>query len=458
MKRTSQSIHSNEILEALAESILEIDSQYQKVQKLKKLLIAQNKPSVSPVPNSYASRYKLSHKKNTMSMRNLPEPSSLLPKSASKECLIEKKPGKDELFIYSKEQEIRSKAEKAKLDEKMLNSLEIKARSLESDLKAVESQSTTDSTHLNKQISTEICRNIIFDIVFKAISSSISKKSAQLYSQKSILSSMYLKQSNLTAEIQLLLSNLSQEWQDFEKSKKILQEKEENINQALSKLINDSKSLQESKQNLTLRQREEQLRAKEIVALNKIKTLNQQKTLLDNKAQKLSISQKSPLRSTNSSVRESKLAAKESQLQETEANLAVEELEVEEKRKKMMGKWEKMIGKVDDANKQKNKICVNQQGIEEKYKEFLSYKKECESKLSTQETLLANQEINLLRKISKLEGADDLQRDSLEESTEDTFSKQFIERQKMRKKELEDLSNKKKQITMTISSYLSELN
>lgn len=459
MKRTSQSIHSNELLEALTESILEIDSQYQKVQQLKRLLIAQNKPAVSQIPNSYAAKYLVTHKKNTMSMKNLPEPSSPLLKSASKECLIEKKIEKDELFIHTKEQEIRFKAEKAKLDEKLLRELESKVKSLESDLAVIEKQKIYDSKQFNSQISQEFCRNIIHETILKAVLLSASKKSAQILSQKSFLKDLYNNQEALISEIRQLRSDFFQEWQDYEKLRKKLEEKDQSINLTLSKLLSDSKSLNDSKQNLTLKQREEQLKSKETAALNKLKALNQQKELLDNKSQKLTNPPKTSSKSPNPSIRESKLSAKELQLQETEASLALEEVEVEEKRKKLMGKWEKMISKVDDANKQEHKISFNQQELDEKCKEFLAYKKECEHKLSTQETLLLNQESNFLRKLGKLEeGIDDLQRDSLEESLEDTFSKQFIERQQLRKKEMEDLSNKKKQITLTISSFLSELN
>ena len=58
---------------------------------------------------------------------------------------------------------------------------------------------------------------------------------------------------------------------------------------------------------------------------------------------------------------------------------------------------------MDDVNKQEHKSSFTNQDLEDKYKDFYIYKKETERKLANHESSLVNQEISLLKKITKLE-------------------------------------------------------
>ena len=106
MKRSSQSSHNtNEILEALAESIFEIDSHYKKVQKLKNLLLANQKAPPSHPGGSYANRYKQTHKKNTMSMRNLSDFRPIIEKTEPFKIfdkVVYTEPDESAIFIQNK--------------------------------------------------------------------------------------------------------------------------------------------------------------------------------------------------------------------------------------------------------------------------------------------------------------------------------------------------------------------
>ena len=150
-----------------------------------------------------------------------------------------------------------------------------------------------------------------------------------------------------------------------------------------------------------------------------------------------------------------------------------------------------MISKVDDINKQEHKTSFTNQELEDKYKEFNAYKKEIEQKISIQEASLDNQESVLLKKIKKLEEKSILlikreeklnseeifisekytnshkypvNKETIEHnyetngSQDEEFTARFIERQNLRKKELELISKEKEALSNTLSGFLSELN
>jgi hypothetical protein len=453
--------YPKEILEALAESIFEIDSQYKKVQKLKEMLFSNQKEVPQASTNSYSNKYKLAHKKNTMSMKNFKDIGNSMKKSNSIKSIsrvLQSEPDESEVFLSRKEKEIRNKAEKAKQEEQKLFSLQNQVKLLELEVEYEEKQQKTRLNSINSQINHQLCRNILENLITHVISQKISEKSNQITSKKSEISEKFISLSKFSQEIENLRANLFKEWLESQKTSKRLEEKEAETEKTLEKVTNDAKLLNESKHSLTLKQKDDLLKQREILALNKLKALNQQKSLLEAKSQKLSSPSPNKLPNPNS-IRENKLTAKENQLKDLETALAEEEAQIEAKRKKVTEKWEKMISKVDDVNKFEIKNSSCQIELEEKYRQFQSFKRGEEQKLRTQETLLMNQEINFLKKIGKLEESFEefRQKDSLEESVEDAFARGFVERQSQRRRELDELSSEKKMINLTINTFLSEM-
>ena len=144
---------------------------------------------------------------------------------------------------------------------------------------------------------------------------------------------------------------------------------------------------------------------------------------------------------------------------------------------------------MDDVNKQEHKSSFTNQDLEDKYKDFYIYKKETERKLANHESSLVNQEISLLKKITKLEEqlavfyekeekvknkietlvnektvnekppqTENLEENYVSEDQNEEFAAKFIERQNLRKKELELISKEKQALSKTLSGIFSELN
>lgn len=497
-KYSKSSYAPNEILEELAVTLQDIDEKYKKVQRLKSLLFSQDQRTHSPISsNSYAARYREqsqkvirkpkppidSYQKKTKRTISKLEINDQF--SPTNEVLETEE---SETFIQDKEKELRAKAEKCKAGEKKIRQLELQLSVETKELELIEKKHFGYINRLNKDIIEEICRGQVQDIVIKAMDIVISKKDAQIQSQKAPIKEKLISAYKLVTDLEKTKNNLIQESLELDKSYTQLKKKEKELDEILKKFSVDTKTLNNSKHEFTYKQKEDLIKAKETACLERIKALSQKKNELDIREQKLEIKERAVETAKNAKnkdevpIRERNLMIREAKNKEIEDGLALQEQEAEAKRKELVEKWEKMISKTDDLNRNDMKNTITTNEIEEKYKEFAIYKKDLEYKMSIQETSLAHQEVLLMKKIKKLESLaeeltnrekslkkneDEVQKFMCQdrkdeyqtnESLDEGFTAAFIERQNKRKQELEEISRETQEISSTLTGFLSELN
>ena len=508
MKTHSKLTYSaSDILEALTESLSEIDTQFKKVKQLKSLLEGSSRKLTSPhkFQGSYAEKYKKTDRKHTSSMSTLPLATvNGLKRTVSKPDLSEHlKVGtylipeteETEYFIEEREKSIKSKAQSTKAEENKIKSIENELYSLEISVENSEKVINTNERKLKKQISESFCRGLVHELILRVQSKITSQKTAKISKEKLLVKSRATEVNNSIAEIARIKKSIEMEFNEHEVNTRKFVEKEAEIDSVIQRISSDSRIIQQSKHESTIRVKEEQLRVKESSCIERLKAINKRKGELEVREQKLEVreriseaqrtSSKSPTKDENS-VREKKLNSKEKALKELEENIQIEEQEVENKRKEVMDKWEKMISKLDDINKQEHKSSFTNQELDEKYKEFNVFNSEIERKLAKQQASLENQEAILLKKIKSLEEKSMLlvereeklkveehflseqaksQKKPLKtevylssESHDEEFATKFLERQTQRKKELEQISKEKEALSSTLSGFLSELN
>lgn len=503
MKNYSKSIYSsNDILGALSESLLEIDTQFKKVQQLKSLLEGNScREEISPAARgSYAARYKQANRKHTSSLASFP----VMPtykRTASKpdfqdvfQVLPYEVPEADETeyFIEEKETAIKLKALKSKTEEKKLKELEIALEKVNNEILRVGKKQFGSESNLKKQATENLCKSIVHEILFSMLFKKTEARKIELDKEKLKMKRMATEVNTAISETERLKKHISVEMQEHAALYTKASIKEEEINKNIQKINADTRIIQQSKHHSTIKLKENQIKAKESQCLERLKALNKRKNDLEIREQRLESREKSldlqrtpgkvPTKDENS-LREKKLQSKEQSLQAIEESIAAEEQEIEYKRKEVMEKWEKMISKVDDINKQEHKTSFTNQELEEKYKEFHGRRNENERKLSTQEVSLSNQEVFLLKKMKKLEEKAmslvekeehlNVQEHFLSEqkktpkkplvenylsSEDEDFTAKFIERQNLRKVELDKISKEKQALSVTLTGFLSDLN
>ncbi|OMJ81803.1 hypothetical protein SteCoe_17687 [Stentor coeruleus] len=498
-KYSKSSYLPNEILEELTVTLQDIDEKYKKVQKLKSLLFSQDQRTHSPISsNSYAARYREQSQKAIRNIKPIPDSYQKKPKrtisklelndhfSPTNEVLETEE---SETIIQDKEKELRAKADKCKASEKRLRQLELQLSVETKELELIEKKHIGHINKLNKEITEEICRGQVHDIIIKTMDAIINKKDTQIQSQKVPIKEKLISAYKLITDLETTKNNLIQESIELDKSYTQLQRKEQELDEILKKFSMDTRTLQNSKHEFTYKQKEDIIKAKETGCLERIKALSQKKNELDIREQKLEIKERAVETAKNAKtkdevpIRERNLMIREAKNKEIEDELVLQEQDTEAKRKELVDKWEKMISKTDDLNRNDVKNTITSSEIDEKYKEFAAYKKDLESKLTSQETSLANQEVLLIKKIRKLESlAEELTRrekslkknedevqkfmnsqdrkDEYEtyESLDEGFAAAFIERQNKRKEELEEITRETQEISSTLSGFLSELN
>ena len=360
MKRTSKSIHtSNDILEALSESLFEINTQFNKVQQLKCLLEDNNRKHTPPLRSqgSYAAKYKETTNKHTKSMKSLPDALfQFARRTPSKPELNEKsqiynyqvlEEEETEYFIKGKEKEIKIKAEKSRTEERKLKELEHELSIESKNLENIEKTVNKKKKILEKQIIACISKNILYDIILNIQSQGTEKKKNNLIMHKAKMKNKMIEINASLLEIERLKANIEQEVTEYHENLEKLNSREAEIDNYIQKIHIDSKTLQKSKQDPTLKVKEDQIKIKENACIDRLKVLNQKKSELEIKEQKLELREKNSemLKSTpkimikdEASAREKKLMNKEKYLKELEEKLIIEEQDIENKRKEAMEK------------------------------------------------------------------------------------------------------------------------
>lgn len=508
MKNNEKGIYdTGKIVEILSESLAEIDNQFKKVQQLKKLF--ENAPRDRTPPSkpqlSYAARYKKPEKKPTNSLSYFPDQIlSNLKRSLSKPSLqestkdtynFEKNETADEnlKFADMKEKEVRSKVESAKVKENKILEIEKSIKRKNISLKTLEESTTFTKKNLESQIKNNLCRNIVYDIILCIENQGIQKKINALMSNKPKVTEKLIKMNSIIQEITKTKSILQLESKEYIKNSKKIHQKDEELTKLTQKISKNTKTIQNSKHNQPLKLKDDELKLKEQECLQKLKQLNQKKCEIELKHQKNEKPAQIKKSSSTSciknlSIKDQNILNKEKALNELEAKIIQEEQEIELKKNKIIEKWEKMIVKVDDINKKEHKTSYTNQELEDKYKEFNIYKKDIEMKFDTQQAALDNQDCILNKKIKNLQEkfyflqrkeldleqnkeltnknnvilqstpVEDLQEHLEPESTDEDFVSKFIERQNLRKKELELISKEKQALSSTLTGFFSELN
>ena len=356
MKIHSKSIpKSTEILEALSESLSEIDSHFKKVELLKSMLEQSSSNYTPQYQNSYAAKYKKRETGHTTSLKTLPEVIKDHRKTSSKpnskilpfKTFTISEDEETEYLIQEKLSEIETKSEKSKNLEKEIIFKEKKLNNDTKDLETLEKTKKNKKKWLERQIAAEFCKNILYDIIVCINRGKIERKNEVLQEKKTQNKEKMMSLHNSIQELEKLKINLRTECKEYNKNILKLQEKETEIDKLIEKLSKNAKTLQNCKRESTLKVKEDQIRLKENSCLERLKLLNQKKTELEYKEQKLElrekqfISQKSlnkPNLADESPARQKKLLNKENALKEQEDKLVIEEQEVEEKRKDVMQK------------------------------------------------------------------------------------------------------------------------